>query len=108
MVLAASGSITKRSRRSSRSYGLSAMIGPLIIPQEAAQDVERVFERHAIKAVAALAVFVEDRPHRIEHTHSMGKVGGVVLLSSSIHISITDVLLLVKFLMGPPYPYLKR
>src|SRR6266516_3994637 len=34
IVLAASGSITTRSRRSSRSCGLSAMIGPLIIPQQ--------------------------------------------------------------------------
>src|SRR5258708_4677539 len=84
--LAGSGNITMRS---SRSCGLSAVTGPLMYRRREAENVEGVFERHAIKAVTALAIFVEDRPHRIKRVHAVGNLGKVILAVIEIHTSST-------------------
>src|SRR5215471_7786556 len=56
--LATSGSITTCYMRSCSSSTLSTVTGPLMYRRREPQDVEWVFERHPIKAVAALAVFI--------------------------------------------------
>jgi hypothetical protein len=47
---------------------------PLMYPRKKPRRSNGSFEPHAVKAVPALAVFVEDRPRCIERTHTVGKL----------------------------------
>ena len=50
-----------------------------------AQHVDRIFERHAIKAIAALAIFVENGTHCFKRVHLVSDMWVLILAVIETH-----------------------
>jgi hypothetical protein len=56
------------------------------------QNSEWIFERHPLKAVTALAVFIKNAAHCIKRTYAVGDMREVVLAVIKIPVSSDELL----------------
>ena len=100
--LATSGSITACFTRSCSSSTLSAVSGSLRYRRREPQDVQWLFERHPIKAVAAFAVFIKHVASCIKGVHAGSDMREVILTVIEIPTSSLSKCLPKRLILSNP------